>query len=106
MLKGGLNLKIFYPNLIHVTCLAHGLNRVAEQIRNQYPLVNDLISNVEKIFLKDPIRIQLYKEKLPEVPLPPEPVVTRWGTWLNAAIFYAKYFTELKTLILQLFDTS
>lgn len=106
MLKVGLNLKIFYHNLIHVTCLAHGLNRVAEQIRNQYPLVNDLISNVKKIFLKAPIRIQLYKEKLPEVPLPPEPVVTRWGTWLNAAIFYAKHFTELKTLILQLVDTS
>jgi len=43
---------------------------------------------------------------LPEVPLPAEPVVTRWGTWLNAAIFYAKHFTELKTLILQLVDTS
>lgn len=48
MLKVGQNLKIFYENLIHVTCLAHGLNRVAETIRASFPLVNDLIANVKK----------------------------------------------------------
>jgi len=41
MVKTASNLKVFYPNLIHCTCLAHGLNRVAETIRLQFPLVND-----------------------------------------------------------------
>lgn len=50
MIKAGQNLKIFYENLIHVTYLAHGLNRVAEEIRKQFPLINDLIKNVKKIF--------------------------------------------------------
>lgn len=26
-------LKVFYPSVTHITCLAHGVNRVAEQIR-------------------------------------------------------------------------
>src|SRR5258705_300655 len=79
-------------NLIHVTCLAHGLNKVAESIRIQHPQINGLISNVKKVLLKSPLRVQIYKDKLPDVPLPPEPVITRWGTWLNAAIFLANHY--------------
>jgi hypothetical protein len=52
MIKAGANLNIFYKNLIHVTCLAHGINRVAEEIRCQFPLVNSLISNVKKSLSK------------------------------------------------------
>jgi hypothetical protein len=73
MIKASANLNIFYKNLIHVTGLAHGINRVAEEIRCQFPLVNSLNSNVKKIFIKAPLRVQVYKEKLPNVPLPPEP---------------------------------
>lgn len=106
MCKASVNLKIFFPNLIHTTCLAHGINRVAEEIRNQFPLVNELISNVKKFFLKAPLRIQLYKESFPGLPLPPQPVITRWGTWLNAAIFYSKNYEKFKNLILEFSDES
>lgn len=51
MNKAAQQLKVVYPNLIHVTCHAHGLNQVAEEVRQQFPLVNLLISNlVTKIF--------------------------------------------------------
>lgn len=106
MVKVGQNLRIFYPNMIHVTCLLHGINRVAETVRTEYPLVNKLISNVKKVFLKAPLRVQLYKERLPGVSLPPEPVITRWGTWIKAAIFYAEHFEGIKQLILDLDDDS
>lgn len=96
MLKAGENLKIFFPNMLHLTCYAHGLNRVAETIRQSFPLVNNLISSVKKVFLKAPLRIQQYRLKLGDVPLPPEPVITRWGTWLEAALFYADYFDSIK----------
>uniref|UniRef100_A0A2S2PMY2 DUF659 domain-containing protein n=1 Tax=Schizaphis graminum TaxID=13262 RepID=A0A2S2PMY2_SCHGA len=33
MTKTGDTLKVFYPNLIHVTCVAHIMNRVAENVR-------------------------------------------------------------------------
>lgn len=104
MVKAGNNLKIFYPRLVHTTCLAHGINRVAEEIRNKFPLINNLISNMKKIFLKAPIRTQFYREHLPNLPLPPQPVVTRWGTWLEAAMFYAGNFSQLKPVIMELVD--
>ena len=77
MVKCGKHLKIFCPNLIHVTCLAHALSLVAEVIRNQYEDVNGLISNVKKVFLKAHLRIQTFREDLLDCPLPPEPVLTR-----------------------------
>jgi hypothetical protein len=42
------------------TCLAHALNRIAETIRLQFPLVNALISQGKKIFLKAPLRVQIF----------------------------------------------
>jgi len=41
----------------------------------------------------------VYKEILPDIPLPPEPVLTRWGTWLEAAIFNCDNFQGLKKVI-------
>jgi hypothetical protein len=48
MLKTGTNLKIFYSELIHVTCMAHALNLVCETIRSKYKNVNILIQSAQK----------------------------------------------------------
>lgn len=48
MLKAASNLKILYTNLIHCTCVAHGLNRVAESVRLEFPAVNNLIAQFKK----------------------------------------------------------
>jgi hypothetical protein len=37
-------------------------------------------------------------------PLPPQPVVTRWGTWLEAAFFLSKHFDLVKLFINMLKD--
>ncbi|KAL4153406.1 hypothetical protein QTP88_001239 [Uroleucon formosanum] len=76
MVKAGSAIQIFYPKMLHVTCLAHALYRVAEQIRSDFPLVDKLISSVKKVFLKCPARIQIFKNEAPELSLPPEPVIT------------------------------
>lgn len=99
MIKAAKALQVFYPNLIHVTCFAHGVHRLAEEVRSSFGNVNQLISSTKKVFLKAPARIKAYKEKLPNVPLPPEPVVTRWGTWIEAAIFYNEHFNAIKGVI-------
>ncbi|XP_050513406.1 uncharacterized protein LOC126889302 [Diabrotica virgifera virgifera] len=106
MVKVEQNLKIFYPNMVHVTCLLPGINRIAEVLRGEFDLVNKLISNVKKVFLKAPLRVQMYKEKLPGVNLPPEPVITRWGTWIKAAIFYANHFDAIKDVVLDIQNDS
>ncbi|KAF2905904.1 hypothetical protein ILUMI_00279, partial [Ignelater luminosus] len=96
MKKAATALKIFYPGMLHVTCIAHALNLVCEVIRKQYEDANSLISYTKKVFIKAPTRTELYKQVNPDIPLPPEPVLTRWGTWLQAAFFYCKYFHQVK----------
>lgn len=59
--------------------------------------MDKLISLGKKVFRKSPLRRKaLYDSGLQ---LPPEPVLTRWGTWLAAADFYAKHFDQFKILV-------
>lgn len=51
-IKMGTGVQVLYPKMIHLTCAAHGLHRVAEFIRDELDNVNNLISNVKKIFTK------------------------------------------------------
>ena len=101
MVKSGKELKVFYPNLLHLTCFAHAVHRVCEQVREMFPIVNDLISTVKKVFLKAPSRILIWKENC-SLSLPPQPILTRWGTWIQAAIFYAQNFDEIKEVVSKL----
>uniref|UniRef100_A0A915DTZ2 DUF659 domain-containing protein n=1 Tax=Ditylenchus dipsaci TaxID=166011 RepID=A0A915DTZ2_9BILA len=91
-------LSALYPNMIHQTCLCHALHRVAEQIRFLFPDVDNLISNVKKVFTKAPTRISLFRELCSNLPLPPAPILTRWGTWIEAAVYYSKNFDQIKAV--------
>jgi hypothetical protein len=48
MVKSEGSIKAFYSKTLHVTCLAHGLHLIAEEVRKCFPNVNKLISNVKK----------------------------------------------------------
>ena len=64
-------------------------------IREMFKEVNDLIVTVKKIFLKAPSRVVTWKETHSDLPLPPEPVLSRWGIWL----FYARNYAKVKTIL-------
>ncbi|KAE9522646.1 hypothetical protein AGLY_016951 [Aphis glycines] len=102
MVKAATSIQTYYSKMIHVTCLAHALHRVAEEIKIHFPNVDELINNVKKVFLKAPSRIQIFKTMAPDIPLPPRPVLTRWGTWLNASMYYCDHFELIKEIINQL----
>jgi hypothetical protein len=99
MVKAGSAIQKFFPKMLHVTCLAHALHGVVEQIRSDFPLVDKFISSVKKIFLKCPARINIFKDEAPELSFPPEPVITRWETWLNAAIYYCDSYKTIEKII-------
>lgn len=96
------SLRDIFPKLIHCTCLVHGLNRVCEEIRVQYPDVNTLIHSIKGIFLKSRVRVRLFHQELPDVPLPPKPVITRFATWLSAVLYYSIYFERVSSLIIKM----
>ena len=52
-----------------------------------------LISTVKKIFVKSPSRVLKFKEMCPKF------AGTRWGTWLNAALYYAENIHVIKDFI-------
>lgn len=63
----------------YVSCLTHELLR--DGGRNSKTLPNSKSINIErqKIFFKRLLRTQYFKEMAPNIPLPPQPVMTRWG---------------------------
>jgi hypothetical protein len=104
MRSAGKTIHQLYPHYIHITCMAHLINRVVESIRCESKLANDLISSMKRLFTKCPQRIKIYKELAPDLQLPPKPIITRWGTWLEAAVFYAKNFETIEKIVEKLKD--
>ena len=79
MKKAGKSLKDLFPSMIHLTCLAHAFHNIAEHVREQFPEADKLISCGKSIFLKSPSRLRVLNNLKPLIPLPPKPVITRWG---------------------------
>ncbi len=77
MVKCGRDLCTFFPRLMHVTCIAHGLHLVCHSATEVFPDVNRLIASVKMVFLKSPNQRSAYKESCPNLPFPPEPIMTR-----------------------------
>ncbi|KAJ4425608.1 hypothetical protein ANN_27804 [Periplaneta americana] len=76
MVKAGQALSVVYPKLTHFTCVAHAFH--------------------------PPSRVNVLKEMYPEIPLPPKPILTRWGTWLEAVEYYAEHIDSINNVLLAL----
>lgn len=50
-IKADKSIKITYFEMEHVNCLTHGLYRIAEEIQKHFPKIDQLISNIKKVFL-------------------------------------------------------
>ena len=104
MVKAAKALSCFYDKMVYVTCLTHACHRLSEEIRNLHPKIDDLISNVKKVFLKAPSRVEIFRSEAPDLPLPPKPIITRWGTWLEACNYYSENFRTIKRIVRLLDD--
>lgn len=100
MTSAGSTLKKLYPNLFHVTCIAHLLHNCALQIRSYYSDIDNLIARMKAATVKNKER----KARFEEIGAPPEPILTRWASWLNAAFYYAEHFSHVKKIVEQFDD--
>jgi hypothetical protein len=42
--------------------------------------------------------VQKFKEEAPTIPLPPQPILTHWGSWLDAANYYCTNYSEIEKI--------
>lgn len=43
--------------------------------------------------------MQIFKNYAPDISLPPEPTITRWGTLINAVLYYYKYYEQIRDIV-------
>ena len=95
MTAAGGNLKLMYSNLFHVTCVSHLFHNCCMKIRSNCTEVDDLIASIKALVCKNKSRLSAFSE----IGFPPEPVITRWGTWLSAAMHYAQNLPTVKAIV-------
>ena len=95
MIVAGITLKSLYPKLFHVTCVANLLHSCAMKIKSHFEDVDQLIAKVKAVTIKNNTK----QTKFNVIGYPPQPVPTRWISWLNAALYCAKNLPELKAIM-------
>ena len=95
MIAAGITLKSLYPKLFHVTCLAHLLHYCAMKIKSHFEEEDQLIAKVKAVTFKNKTR----QTKFSAIDYPHQPVLTKWKSWLNAALYYAKKLPEMKAIV-------
>ena len=71
-------LKTLHPKLFHVACVAYLLHNCAIKVKSHIKDVDQLIVKVNLAIVTNKIR----QAKFATIGWPPQPVVTRWESWL------------------------
>ena len=95
MIAAGITLKSLYPKLFYATCVAHLLHNCDVKIKSHFEDVDQLIAKVKVVTIKNRTR----QAKFSAIGYQSQPVPTSWGSWLNAALCYAKNLPEVKAVV-------
>lgn len=95
MTAAGKVLREMYPQLFHVTCVAHLLHNCAQKVRAHFPRVDELIATVKAATVKNADR----RNQFSAIGSVPSPVPTRWASWLEAAFYYAANLPMVKEIV-------
>lgn len=105
MINAGRLIKGLAPRMMHITCLAHCLNRVAERVRDQHEYVDVFVAKLKETMRGSHSR-KLQYTQITGLPLPPKPVLTRWTTWLQAARYASQNVSKIRLFIFSLSSES
>ena len=97
MSLAGKTLKELYPSLMHVTCVAHLLHNCAMRVRAHLKNIDKIIATIKTATIKNKDR----KKDFHDAGLPSilDPVITRWATWLRAALYYSENLPAVRTIV-------
>ena len=90
-------LKEFYSSLMHVTCVAHFLHNCAMRVRAHFKYIDEMIATIKAATIKNKDRKKDFHDA--RLPSTPDPVITRWATWLRAALYYNENLPAVRTIV-------
>ena len=96
MSLAGKTLKELYPSLMRVTCLGRLLHNCAMRVRAQFKNIDEIIATIEAATIKNKDHKKDFHDV--DLPSPPDSVITRWATWLRAAIYYSENLPAVRTI--------
>ena len=96
MSSAGKTLKELYP-LMHVTCVAHLLHNYAMRVRADFKNIDEVIATIKAATIKNKDHKKDFHDA--GLPSPPDPVITRWVTWLRAALYYSENLPAVRTIV-------
>ena len=85
MSLAGKTLKELYSSLMHVTCVAHLLHNCAMRVRAHFKNIDEIIAKIKNKDRKKDFHNA-------DLPSPPDPVITRWATWLELPYITVRTF--------------
>ena len=98
MSLAGKTLEELYPFLMHVNCVAHLLhNCVMRVCVVHFKNIDEVIATIKAITIKNKNRNKDFHDA--GLPSPPDPVITRWATWLRAALYYSENLPAVHTIV-------
>ena len=83
-------LKELYTSLMHVTCFAHLLHNCAMRVRAYLKNIDEIIATIKAETIKNKNRKKGFHDA--GLPSPPDPVITRWATWLKLPYITVRTF--------------
>ena len=90
-------LKELYTSLMHVTCVAHILHNCAMRVRAHIKNIDEIIATIKAPTIKNKDRNKDFHDA--GLPSPPDFVITRWATWLRAALYYSENLPAVRTTV-------
>ena len=87
-------LKVLYPQMLHVMCLVHLIHNPAMKVKMHFDKVDEQTACVKAATVNNKSRIAPFDG----IGIPPEPVVTRWGSWLQAVFYYGKHLPVIREI--------
>ena len=97
MSLAGKALKELYPFLMYVTCVANLLHNCAMRVRAYFKNMDEVVATIKAAAIKNKDRKNdFHKAGLPSFP---DLVITRWETWLRAALYYSENLPAVRNIV-------
>ena len=92
MVSAGKKLQKEYPSMLFLTCLCHGLHNLCSTILSLFPNAMKFITAMNNILYRSTARMNSFLTLLSIKKKPIKAVETRWGTGLDACVYWFSNF--------------